>query len=398
MKILQVNDHYSERGGVEQYLLAVTRLLAAGGHANAILYRHQTPHTIQGGPWPAYCVDADEEEALASGVRRVIAQEQPDVAYIHHVGSPVMLETLAQMLPTVAYVHGFAAVCPGRAKYFRRGDQVCRRPFGWGCVPMHYLRRCSAARRPATVARLMQATARLRQAYLRVPRLLAATPYMKALLVQNGFSGDRITVLAPHFLLPDEVPPYSPPEQPDTILYMGRLEIEKGFPYLLQALAELPAAVRLVVAGDGTQRSRYEALAQESGVAGRTDFSGWLDEEALRQAIRRCSLVVIPSVCPEPFGKAGIDAFAQGRPVVAFDVGGISDWLQDGLNGFRIKPRDAKGLADKINELVRDERLRARLGQAGRTGAVRQYAAGQHLGVLLDTLESVIGSYPGAPL
>ncbi len=359
-------------------------MLAEDGHGNAILYTEESPQTIRNGVWPSHHVDVAAE--LGTQVQRVLEMEQPDVAYIHHVSSPALIEYIGHRLPGVAYVHGFTAVCPGLGKYYRRGDAVCERPFGWGCVPLHYLRRCSAARHPRTLSRLMGNTSELQQALLKLPRFLVGSHYMADLLAQNGFPAEKITVLPPHFISDDDRPAYLPSTEPDCILYAGRLEVEKGFPYLLQALAALPGTGRLLVAGDGTQRAIYEAMAQELGVGGRVSFLGWLDEQTLNQVLRQCSLVAMPSIFPEPFGKVGIEALMQGRPVVASDVGGISDWLEDGVNGFLVRPADSQALAAKINQLLHDEALRTGMGKSGQNSVVRRYRASQHLEILLAAL------------
>ena len=388
MKILHVNDNYTPQGGVQQYILSVGHLLADHGHSNVILYTKQSTLTIRNGAWPAYHIQTSAD--IAAQVQKVLDVEQPDAAYIHHVSSPALIELVGSILPAVAYVHGFTAVCPGLGKYFRHGDVVCERPFGWGCVPMHYLRRCSAARNPRTLARLMRNTAALKRAMLKLPGFLVGSKYMAELLAQNSFPAEKITVLPPHFL-PDNIRlTYTPPDESETILFAGRLEIEKGFPYLLQAVTELPSTVRLEVAGDGTQRSGCEALARDLGLEGRVDFLGWLDSAAMERAYQRCSLVAMPSICPESFGKTGVEALAYGRPVVAFDVGGISDWLDDGVNGFLVRSKDAKGIASRIGQLLGDESLRTQLGQAGQASIVRQYATSQHLAILLSTIESAI--------
>lgn len=393
MKILHVNDVYDVRGGVQQYLVAVADLLASAGYANAIVYRQQSVHTIQDSPWPAYRLEGDDEALLARALQQLITQEQADVAYIHHVASPALVRAVAKALPAVAYVHGFSALCPGLAKYFRRGDQVCERPFGWGCVPMHYLRRCSAARRPSTLARLMRNTASLRQTFLAVPRLLVATGYMQRLLVQNGFAAERIALLPPHFLTPNQVPPYRPPEEPHTLLYAGRLEIEKGVPYLLRALSLLPGHVRLVVAGDGTLRPEYERLSVDLGLAGRVEFLGWVDGPQMEGCYRRCALVGMPSICPESFGKAGVEALTQGRPVVAFAVGGIPDWLDDGATGLLARPANSADLAAKVRELLDDPARQQVMGRAGQRSVAERYAAQHHLSTLEAVLNDAIVAY-----
>lgn len=385
MKILHVTDSFTYQGGVQQYILSVGRLLDENAHSNAVLYTQQSPLTIADGAWPAYHLQLTHD--ITEQVRAVLARERPDVAYIHQVSSAALIETLAEQIAAVAYVHGFSAVCPGLGKYFRRGDTICQRAFGWGCVPMHYLRRCSAARRPSTLARLMRNTATLKTALLRLPRLLVGSRYMAALLVQNGFPAGKVIVLPPHFLPDDTKLTYTPPTAPNCLLYAGRLEIEKGVPYLLQALTRLPDA-RLLVAGDGTQRGRYEAEARKLGLADRVRFLGWLDSGQMAEAHLQCSLVALPTICPESFGKAGVEALTYGRPVVAFDVGGISDWLEDGVNGFLIRPKDTQDMATRIGELLRDEVLRTRLGRAGQAGVVARYSAGQHLATLLAVFRS----------
>lgn len=388
MKILHVTDNYTPQGGVQQYILSVARLLADHGHGNAVLYTEQTPLTIRDGAWPAYHVRTDQP--IAAQVHQVLAAEQPDVAYIHHVSSPALVEELAGQLPAVAYIHGFTAVCPGLGKYFRRGDTVCTRPFGWGCVPMHYLRRCSAARRPSTLARLMRTTADLRAALLHASRFLVGSRYMADLLAQNGFTAGKIAVLPPHFLPDDLNLVYTPPTEPFSVLYAGRLEIEKGVPYLLRALHLLPDRVRLVIAGDGTLRGDYERLSADLGLAGRVEFLGWADADGMERCYRRCALVVMPSICPESFGKAGVEALTHGRPVVAFAVGGIPDWLDDGVTGLLARPADSAALAAKIRELLDDPARQQAMGRAGQRSVAERYTAQRHLSTLETVLNDAI--------
>jgi glycosyltransferase involved in cell wall biosynthesis len=244
---------------------------------------------------------------------------------------------------------------------------------------MHYLRRCSAARHPATVARLLRSTARLKAAYRRVGHYAVATPYMKGLLIQNGFESGRIAILPPYFARPDEMRPYCPPSGPDTLLYVGRLELEKGVPYLLKALALMPRGVDLMIAGDGTQRAQYERLAEQLGLAARVKFLGWCPSAEVTQRYREAAITVMPSICPEAFGRAGVESFAQGRPVAAFRVGGIPDWLTEGETGLLAEPADAAGLAACLDELLASpDRTRA-MGLTARGLVAERYNAHEHL-------------------
>lgn len=367
MKILHLNDRCDGRGGVERYLEDICGLLEEHGHENVVACCEGDSQPAVEGKRPVYRVGAEDRAGLDAVLRR----EQPDVAYVHQVRSPDMLDAIFSSLPAVAYVHGFRAVCPGLGKYYRRGDRVCERASGAGCLPMHYLRRCSAARDPRTVARLMRRAARQKEALLAAKAILVGSAYMRALLIQNGFAPQRVAVLPPHFVR--NAPGYAPPGDCNCLLFVGRLEIEKGLPYLLRAMAMLSENVHLRIAGDGTQRGAYERLARELGIEQRVEFLGWLDGPGLAEEYRRCAVVVLPTIAPESFGKVGVEAMVYGRPVAAFEVGGIPEWLIDGENGLLARPTDISHLAERIAWLVEHSRQAEAMGRAGRERAMNCY-------------------------
>jgi len=388
VKILHINDTYAATGGITRYIFDVTELLELHGHENVIIYRKQHERTVVDGR-KTYYVSSNADNLGGRGtIRRIIFQQQPDLIYLHAVYDPRVVADIIELAPAVAYVHGFHTVCPGLAKYFRRGDAICTRAFGWGCVPMIYARRCASARHPRSVWRIMGATAAHKQAYQRLPRILVASNYMRNLLLQNGFHNERVTVLA-YPQKPVSPVPY-PNHQPKRILYAGRLEIEKGVPYLLRTLTHLKMPCELRVAGDGTLRATYETLVGELGLAERVHFLGWLDESELDAEYRESALVVMPSICPEAFGQVGVQAMLHCRPVVAFKVGGIPDWLKDGEHGFLVEPRNVQLLAARIGQLLKDSSLAQEMGTRGREFALRQYAPEEHIAQLLAAFGQIV--------
>jgi glycosyltransferase involved in cell wall biosynthesis len=85
----------------------------------------------------------------------------------------------------------------------------------------------------------------------------------------------------------------------------------------------------------------------------------------------------------------GVEAMAFGKPVVAFDAGGIAEWLIDGVNGFVVRHGDVAELADRIRRLIRDPALMARFGAEGRRRQQDEFTLQRHLdriGVLYDEL------------
>ena len=131
----------------------------------------------------------------------------------------------------------------------------------------------------------------------------------------------------------------------------------KGGMLLLEAVRpiqrRLNRPLRVVFAGDGPDRQQWEARAKEIA-AEDSDvsilFTGWCDEARLGILMRESRLLVVPSVWPEPFGSVGMAAASYGVPAAAFAVGGIPQWLHEGVNGHLApgSPPTAAGLADAV--------------------------------------------------
>ena len=114
----------------------------------------------------------------------------------------------------------------------------------------------------------------------------------------------------------------------------------KGGAYLLDALPGTHAAIRrplrVTFAGDGPARASWQRRAGDIAAANpeiSVEFAGWLQRPEVVALLDTADLLVVPSVWPEPYGLVGPEAGRRGVPAVAFDTGGIKEWLVDGVNG-----------------------------------------------------------------
>jgi glycosyltransferase involved in cell wall biosynthesis len=96
---------------------------------------------------------------------------------------------------------------------------------------------------------------------------------------------------------------------------------------------------------------------------------GWLDREQLIREYAEAQVIIFPSLVEEPFGRVGIEAMAAGRPVVAFDVGGVREWLRHGETGFLVPRGDLNKMAESVNLLLENPDLADKLGKMGRERA-----------------------------
>lgn len=154
------------------------------------------------------------------------------------------------------------------------------------------------------------------------------------------------------------------PSYGDFVLSVGRIESVKRVDLLVSAMARVDKPIRLVVAGDGTQRANVERVAAEAGVADRVTFLGAVHDEQLLELYRDALAVLYPPY-DEDFGYVTLEAFLSRKPVVtATDSGGPNEFVVDGVNGF-VRPPEADALAEAIASLDARRQHASALGEAG---------------------------------
>jgi glycosyltransferase involved in cell wall biosynthesis len=150
------------------------------------------------------------------------------------------------------------------------------------------------------------------------------------------------------------------------LLFVGRLNAQKGLADLFHALSQAPcAALTLEVIGDGPDRSALEALADRLGLAARVRWHGALPQQALVPFYRRARAVVIPSR-GEGLGLVAVEAQLCATPVIAYADGGLLDVVRPEAGGTLVTPGDLAALSQAIARVVADEESVARLGRAAR--------------------------------
>jgi len=216
-------------------------------------------------------------------------------------------------------------------------------------------------------------------------------------LIANGFPAQRIEVL-PHFQALPGAEQLTADE--GYLLYFGRLSPEKGVDELLQAMVRLPQTP-LVIAGDGPERSRLEALAKELNLH-QVRFAGMVHGEKLQKLIAGCSFSLFPSHAYETLGKSILESYAWGRPVIASDLGSRRELVQHGVTGLLYPDGDREQLAHSIGFLFDRPDLIEKMGSAGRNRVKANHNPDQHMEKLLElysrmTSSKKLLSFPAAP-
>lgn len=168
---------------------------------------------------------------------------------------------------------------------------------------------------------------------------------------------------------------FSPGGQRDSnrLLFVGRLNAQKGIELLLRALAVTTTGASLDVVGDGPDGERLKALAGELEIADRVKWIGALPQQKLRDYYRSAAALIVPSI-NEGLGLVAVEAQLCETPVIAFDSGGLSDVVSNGRTGVLIEDISASALAQGIDTLLASSDRGAALGAAGRLHALATFA------------------------
>ncbi len=152
-----------------------------------------------------------------------------------------------------------------------------------------------------------------------------------------------------------------------TILFVGRLAVEKNIHELIEALplmTQVPDAI-IEIVGGGEQRVHLEKIADDLGIRDRVRFLGLVSDEELRQAYLRCDVFCQPGTA-ELQSLVTLEALSASRPVVLANAMALPHLVDEGVNGYMFKPGDRQDLADKLDRILAlSEDERAKLGQAG---------------------------------
>jgi glycosyltransferase involved in cell wall biosynthesis len=150
----------------------------------------------------------------------------------------------------------------------------------------------------------------------------------------------------------------------DYVLSVGRLETVKRVDLAIRAMALVRSPVRLLIAGNGTQRENLEALASELGIGDRVTFLGTIDDERLVEMYAG-ALAVVYAPFDEDYGYVTLEAFLAAKPVItARDSGGTLEFVEHGLNGVIADPEPA-AIASAIDEFASNHGRARALGEAG---------------------------------
>ena len=367
MRILFVHERFGALGGAEANAVITAEELQRKGHDIGMLHGPRTGKSEERWEkvfgWRRQLGNSSNRAFFVADALRAF---EPDVIYVHKMAELDVIETLVRSgYPTVRMVHDHDIYCMRSYKYFYKSRQICTRSASLYCVlgcgaflarnhgdgfPVKYVSYPDKKREIA-----------LNREF---DRMVVVTDFMRAELLKNGFDANKIEIHPP-VPRPGDPNLRSSFSDRNLIVYAGQIIRGKGVDVMLESLALVKFPFECIILGEGNHRTYCEELAGKLGIADRVTFKGFVPQEELKNYYRECSVIALSSVWPEPIATIGLEVMRYGLPVVAFDAGGIKDWLSNDVNGFLVPWMNRAAYARAIDRLLQDKELARAMGQQG---------------------------------
>lgn len=368
MRILWINSSGWLEGGAEHNIVSLRPLIERQGHTVKIFASNDRPDKkhFSDYTYPAhrgllrFFFHVCNVSAYLK-LKKILRDFKPDIVHVHTIGhgSPLLFFALRD-IPTLLTLHGPEA--------FLKSLLV------W-CFPAHYFHgNVQDMRKLKLIGKIRLLYHRLfldpvyAHALRNIDVSIAPSRYMQAVAKQEGLTSAYLPNGAELF----NYEPLDISQPNHTVAYVGRLEAYKGVDFLLRAMPMILikfSDAKILIAGDGAEKDSLARLVQELDIEHAVKFLGMLDRDALQHLYAQASAVVVPSVVDEAFGLVGIEAMSVGRPVIATDVGGVSDWLDNGVTGLLVSKKNSKKLAQAVLSLFENPETALSMSQHARKKA-----------------------------
>ena len=265
--------------------------------------------------------------------KKELSKQKPDVIHFHNVFpklGPRLIKIASDFnIPTVVTIHNFRYSCANGL--FLREGKVCTKCLKDSSFVRPFLLKCYRNSRIASFILGFGAYIHQKNNYYNhADVIVVMTEFAKKIIVNYGV--DESKVVVKHHSVNSTAINVNNTAQvvQHDVCFVGRLSVEKGLGDVFVALNKTNSKLSVGIVGDGQLMSSLKRESQSLNVM----FYGWLNHELVLDVIQHSKFLVFPSIWFETFGLVIIEAFSQGKPVIARNIGGVSELIEEGVDGF----------------------------------------------------------------
>ena len=340
-------------GGTETFARELSLQLQARGWTSVLCFLKEPPEDVRRFlALPNVTLEVLENSTdsnwnATAALRRIIRKHQPQILHLHFTGFLGVYPWLARLLSVkqiffTDHTSRPRGYVPQRAAFWKRAiARIVNLPITKVICVSRYGQRCLT-----TLDLLPRARQELVYNAVDLSRVTENPGAAADFKRRYGIPDDRVVIVQVSWMIP-----------------------EKGIPELLETARVLIATnpqVHFVLVGEGAFREQFMNDAARFGIAPHITWTGLVQDPFGEGVYEAADIVCQLSEWEELFGWMIAEAMAYGKPIVATNVGGIPELVDDGVSGFLVPRGDSVTAAERLNKLAVDASLRRRLGEAGR--------------------------------
>jgi glycosyltransferase involved in cell wall biosynthesis len=401
MKVLLVNKFHYIKSGSERVYFDTKKVLEEKGH-EVVCFSMQDERNLPSDQSEFFVPNVDFSNTkgwfkkslrflyypeAARRLEKLIEQEKPDIAHLHNIYHQLTYSILKPLrkhkIPVVHTLHDYQVIAPNYHLYSHGSiDEICKKRKYYRCV----FRKCvRASFLPSLLATL--------EAYLnwfmgfakKVDLYISPSNFLITKFREWGFKPEMKVIN--NFVHCDEfVPEYTPG---DYLLYFGRISKEKGIMTLIRAVKKLPD-VKLKIVGLGPQKEMIESYLKKKQIKN-VEVLGPRYSDDLFNIVKKARMIVSPSRWFENYPMSILEAMALGKPILASDIGGQTEMVTKGYNGWLVKPSSIVELREQIRKVYNDVHLIEQYGRNARRTIEQKNCAEVYARQIIETYNQVLG-------
>lgn len=406
MKILMVNNFYSNVGGVETYISSLADLLKKFSHEVYFFAVDKKPYIDEKIEYthffPAYKEFAsmglkDLPEFLTNPfyfynfeakikLDKFLKEIKPDIVHLNSISrylSPSVIASCKKYkIPIVMTLHDGFFACPDVALLIKSEtyckDALCKKGNILPCV----INKCNDKSLLKSVVSASEFFFRkIHKLYDKVDVFICPSRAIYDLALSSGIKKEKLN-LVPNFIDESYFNIASSEENKGYFLYVGRLEPVKGLNFLLEAMKNLPE-INLKIVGTGSEEDNLKELARKLELTN-VEFLGFKTGEELEKCYLDSIATIIPSIYLEAFGLTVIESFAYSKPVIGSKIGGIGEIIQNGVNGKLFEVANIEQLTTAIKDMYVNQDETKKMAKSAK-GSIHKYNSASYY-KQLDTI------------
>lgn len=402
MKILLVNKFHYLKGGSETYYFELGKLLKEHGHEVAY-FSMENENNIKTNCKEYFVKETNMNSKDVTKALKVIYSKEnkkvmekaldefkPDIVHVNNfqrqLTASVIDAAKERNIPVVFTAHDVQAICPA-ILMLDSEKNICEKCMGGkyiNCIKKKCVKN-------STLKSILGAVEgkyyRCSKVYTKkIDFVLSPSKFYMNKLIKDGIQKNKISYI--HNFI--DVESFNvKTEDKGYALYFGRLSREKGIINLINAFTKLEKGV-LYIAGDGPEKDEVKKVIKNNGLEKRVKLLGFLNKNEMKEVIRKCKFVVVPSIWYENCPYSIIETLCIGKPVIGADIGGIPELVKNNENGFIYKYDDIDELSFKMKELFDDEKLVKEFSKNAKEIAKDQFSKENYYKKILRIYDKVL--------